>query len=340
MNILIIKLAAKGDVLRTTGILPALKDKYPGSNLYWLVNESGREVLEGLTMIDRIFVYKKGRDKKYAAKFRKMKLDLVISLEESENAAGIASGLGAEKVGFILENGKVRPTPAAQSYWMMSSLGPAPQNDVLKKNNRKTYQQLLKEMLSLDTEPGRPLLNIGDKDMRFASRFLPGDRQNTVGLSFGSGNRWPTKRLALDRAAEFVKIMNKDGNKVVIFAGEDESREVDILKKEFPGILCAYRLPIRRMAAVMRGCSAVVTTDSFPLHVALAAGTRVLALFGPTSAAEIDIFGLGKKLVSPVECTCCYRKACDKVPFCMDKFSAEALMGHIKELPPVKAGNG
>ncbi|PIU40254.1 MAG: glycosyl transferase, partial [Candidatus Omnitrophica bacterium CG07_land_8_20_14_0_80_50_8] len=46
MRILIIKLGAMGDVLRTTPLLPALRKKYPGSKITWLVEARCRGVLE------------------------------------------------------------------------------------------------------------------------------------------------------------------------------------------------------------------------------------------------------------------------------------------------------
>ena len=54
-----------------------------------------------------------------------------------------------------------------------------------------------------------------------------------------------------------------------------------------------------------------------------ALGKRTVVLFGPTSAAEIELYGLGEKVVPKMECLSCYKTSCDFVPNCMDLISTE-----------------
>jgi heptosyltransferase-2 len=75
----------------------------------------------------------------------------------------------------------------------------------------------------------------------------------------------------------------------------------------------------------------VVTGDTLALHVALGLEKRVVALFGPTSAAEIDLYGLGSKVVAPLDCVCCYNPVCDRSPSCMDSIGAERVYEQVVE---------
>jgi heptosyltransferase II len=59
------------------------------------------------------------------------------------------------------------------------------------------------------------------------------------------------------------------------------------------------------------------------MHLSLALGKRTVVLFGPTSAAEIDLYGLGEKVVPDMTCLSCYKTSCDFVPNCMDLISAD-----------------
>ncbi|MGB9613113.1 MAG: hypothetical protein ACPL4K_02915 [Candidatus Margulisiibacteriota bacterium] len=43
---------------------------------------------------------------------------------------------------------------------------------------------------------------------------------------------------------------------------------------------------------------------------------RTTSLLGPTSAAEIELYGLGEKLTSSLVCQTCYKKGCQIVPNC------------------------
>ena len=53
IRILIVKLDALGDVLRTTSILPAIKKKYPVSEITWVTKKNAFLLLEGNPYIDR-----------------------------------------------------------------------------------------------------------------------------------------------------------------------------------------------------------------------------------------------------------------------------------------------
>jgi heptosyltransferase-2 len=59
------------------------------------------------------------------------------------------------------------------------------------------------------------------------------------------------------------------------------------------------------------------------MHIALARGRRTVALFGPTSSAEIEMYGFGEKVVPAMACLSCYKTSCDFVPNCMDLISTE-----------------
>ena len=62
----------------------------------------------------------------------------------------------------------------------------------------------------------------------------------------------------------------------------------------------------------------MITGDTLAMHLSLALGRRTIVLFGPTSAAEIEMYGLGEKVVPHMECLSCYKPKCDFVPYCMD----------------------
>jgi heptosyltransferase-2 len=70
----------------------------------------------------------------------------------------------------------------------------------------------------------------------------------------------------------------------------------------------------------------VVTGDTTALHLAVGLRKKVVALFGPTCAQEIELYGRGEKIVSPLSCSPCYRRSCDRDPNCMKTVSAEEVL--------------
>jgi heptosyltransferase-2 len=57
----------------------------------------------------------------------------------------------------------------------------------------------------------------------------------------------------------------------------------------------------------------------------------MVVLFGPTSAAEVDLYGLGRKITAEMDCLCCYRQTCDKSPNCMESISMDTVDRSIGE---------
>jgi ADP-heptose:LPS heptosyltransferase len=52
----------------------------------------------------------------------------------------------------------------------------------------------------------------------------------------------------------------------------------------------------------------------------------VVALFGPTAAAEVDLQGNGTKILSDLDCLCCYRTTCTRQPSCMERIAPERVL--------------
>ena len=78
----------------------------------------------------------------------------------------------------------------------------------------------------------------------------------------------------------------------------------------------------------------VVSGDTLSLHIAIALKKKVVALFGPTCAQEIELYGRGIKIVSSKGCTPCYKHKCSKEPICMDLISAKEVFNVIQKLIP------
>lgn len=336
MKLLLIKLGAKGDVLRTTGILPALKEKYPGADIYWMVSLEAEEILKGVPYIKEVFKLDKNGFLSLLHKIKNMDFQLVINLDESFYAGYLTATLPVKKIGFIYREGYIYPTLTFFDLWRMGIFGPYPKNDRLKKKNRFTYQELLRRALGLNSRLSKPILNLNQEDENFAEGYLKnqGWKSNVplIGINFGASQNWNTKRLPLFKVIELREAFKKMNFNVVILGGEEESKEIEILKEKFPTDFFANNLPLRRFAAIIKRCSLLVTADTLALHIDLAVGTKVLALFGPTAVQEVELYGLGEKIVAPVNCVCCYKKYCDRIPFCMEEFDISLLVKKAEKI--------
>lgn len=334
MNILLIKLGAMGDVLRTTGVLKPLKKKYKNAELSWLVGMESYSLLKSNPRIDSLIPLKHDDINEISAKLEHKKYDLIINLEESINTSEWTSGSGSNKIGFIYEDSRILPTKTAYEYWEMSAFGPKPENDRLKKKNKKTFQVFMQEILEID-HVGPPELFLNDTAKKFAEEYLKeksiAETDNIIGINFGSGQRWPTKRIPLEKLREIINLLESGDDKILILGGESENESLEILKREYPSLLFASCLEIAKFAALISKLTFLITTDTLAMHIAISQKIDMIALFGPSSADEVDLFGHGEKIITDLECYCCYRKKCGKDPFCMAMFNADEIIKTLKK---------
>jgi heptosyltransferase-2 len=96
--------------------------------------------------------------------------------------------------------------------------------------------------------------------------------------------------------------------------------------------------PVRHFAGLLDRCHVVVTGDTLAMHLSIALGKRTVVVFGPTSAPEIELYGLGEKVVPDMTCLGCYKTSCDFVPNCMDLISTsmmeEAVVRQLRIVRP------
>jgi heptosyltransferase-2 len=86
-----------------------------------------------------------------------------------------------------------------------------------------------------------------------------------------------------------------------------------------------------RFAALIEQCKVIVTSDSLAVHTAAARKVPAVVLFGPTSAAEIELYGRGTKIVPPgLECLVCYLPRCDRVPHCQALIEPKVVLAAVQ----------
>ena len=148
-RILILKLAAMGDVLRTTPLLSALKDKYPESHITWVVGTTSYSLLQGSKQIDRLLEFNLNTRMGLLVE----EFDLLLSLDKDASAASWAMQVKAtEKKGFGLSRyGNIFPLNPESKYAFELGLD----NELKFNKNQKTYQEIIFEVVGLQYQ-GEP----------------------------------------------------------------------------------------------------------------------------------------------------------------------------------------
>jgi heptosyltransferase-2 len=322
-TVLIIKLDAIGDVLRTTTLLPALKEVHPHAAITWITRDAAVPLLERNPYLVEVLAY--GPDSLVHLATRSF--DRVINLDAGKISSGLASAARSpRKDGFLLhETGHVVPTNDAARTWLEMGV-----YDDLKRQNTRTYQDRMADILGLPTNGLRYVLELAEEERVRAREHLAKlglDLQTPIiGLNTGAGGRWPLKQWQLDGFVELIERIHVEMDAQVLLLGGKAERERHQLLAErsaVPIFDAGNENGLRHFAALTAECSVVVSGDTLAMHIALATERQVVVLFGPTSSAEIDLYGMGEKVIPDMGCLVCYKGACDFVPNCMDLISVD-----------------
>ena len=334
MKILIIKLAAIGDVLRTTSILKGLNEKYPQSEIFWLTAKESYDILKNNGYIDKILVTDKETNSSLKEEF-----ELIISLDDNFEAIKLASSLKKKKlIGAYTANNEIRYTDSSAPWFDMGLLSKYGKKraDELKKENKKTYQQIISGILGIKS--AELMLKLEKKELEFAEEFAKKNNIKkgglVIGLNTSAGKRWELKKWSIEKTAALADKLARELNaKVLLFGGPEEFERNERIKKLAKNIIGAgCNNSLLEFASLIDLCSMIVTSDSLAMHIGIALKKKVVALFGPTSASEIDLYGKGRKIISGLECVSCYKKICSIKPSCMDAITVEQVFNAVKEL--------
>ena len=351
-RILIIKLGATGDVLRTTPLLAAIKKKYTDSFITWLTFPEAEEVLKFNPLIDCLLVYNLGS----ILRLERESFDLVLSLDKMAEATALVTKIkGREKRGFYMgDKGELLPLNKEADYAYRLGL-----DDKLKfKQNKKSYQEMIFEIAGLPYEREEYILNLTPQENDYTGSLRKRYRlhkKKVVGLNTGCGKVFDTKKWTIDGFVKVAKSLNTSAalsinpehaervNKhevaTLILGGPEEVERNKIISKCLKGIKgkaistgCCNTL--RQFISIIDLCDVVVTGDTIALHLAIALKKKVIALFGSTSSNEIDLYGRGEKLIGHAPCSPCYKSNCDKDKgnICMSSITPEMVLNSIKKL--------
>ncbi len=325
-KILLIKLGAEGDVLRTTPLLYGLREKYPGTEITWLTAKGSVPLLKNNPFIDRILTDFVRLENFY---------DLVINLDKDTRALRTATRLGAgKKFGFGVKNGKICALNDESDYALRLGI-----DDELKfKKNKKTYQEIIFEQCSLKYKRQEYILELSPKQREFSKRFAERHKLPSsvwkIGLNTGCGPKYPKKKWTTDGFVQLARRLTGEGAKVFLLGGPREIRRNQEIIRELNSeiIDTGSNNSLEDFVSIINCCDLVVSGDTVAMHLAIALKKKVVALFGPTCPEEIDLYNRGVKIISPIPCSPCYKKICKKKPDCMESISSEEVLVAVGKL--------
>lgn len=358
-KILIIKTGALGDVLRTTSILPGLHARYPDCRITWVVSAAASSLVAPNALNrDECLVHEVVRHPAPLPPVEGARLpepapgrsawDRVLSFDDEPDLARIAWEQAGGRAGvdsgvlsgaYRDDSGAVRYTADTAPWFGMGLLSEhgKEEADRLKKANELSHPRIFADMLGI--EMGEPRLFVSKPASDFAREFarrtgLTG-RFPLIGFNTGAGGRWESKKLSVAKTVELALELHRrfEGSSTVLLLGgpdeEERNREIRERAGEAAHVVDAgTRNTLHHFAALVDRLDLLVTSDSLALHVGVARKVPIVAFFAPTSAAEIELYGRGEKVVSTAPDYCTYRPVVDTSTLTVERL-ADAVMRSV-----------
>lgn len=260
MNILIIKLGAAGDVLRTTSLLNIL----PGE-IDWITSDENNLLLTGNPRINNSVPWSR------ASSLANSRYDLVLNLEDSVEVGRFINSLKYKELfgSYIDKSDKLTYTESAKNWFdlgLISRFGKI-KADELKFINRRSYQDIVFSCLGYTFN--------GEK--YFCPQTAESDLTGDIAISNTAGPVWPMKRWAF--YTELKTELEETGFKVNILPA---------------------RPSLWQHIADVRNHKCLISGDSLPMHIALGSDLKCVTLFLCTSPWEIHDYSVQTKIVSPL----------------------------------------
>jgi len=361
-RILIMRLAAHGDILMATPVVQAIREAKPNAYITWIAERKEKQSIDAHPAVDELILWDSPYFKRFlrkvnwlgwlveALKFRRLlrdrHFDAFISYQPEEWPL-LMLGSGAQNTIGIFDTFRAfyRSKTTSQYRRLYKH---AFAHEQLPPHRTDQYLMALPP-LGIDPDVSK-LMHMGftSEDRVTARRFiaphLAGHDAPYVVLA--PMTTWTSRCWPAERFAELGDRLEHDGYRVVLISSSAE-HEAAVVEK-VSGLMtrkpvtAAGTLPFRAMAALLADAAALVSGDTGPMHVAAAVGAPFVALFGSTPVDNLaPLAGPGVVLSHSVPCGPCYQKHClladpDK-NLCMRKITVDEAYAAFRSL--VNAGS-
>jgi heptosyltransferase III len=343
---LVIQLRHHGDVLLTSPVFTALRNRVPALEIDALVYADTREMLDLHPAVAQVHVVeRRWKEASAAARLaaewrlfgalRSRSYDLVIHLSEHPRGAWLARSLGARHA--VAPDFARKPRSWKTSFTHLYPLPPH-----ARRHRVEINLDSLRRIGLQPTEEERKLVLVPGVDAeRHVDALLAANGLSAKRfIHFHPASRWQFKCWPPERAAGLIEVLSRRGERLVLTAAPDE-REMALIAaiRKGPGaqvVDLSGKLSLKQLAALAARAKLFVGVDSAPMHIAAAMQTPVVALFGPSGELEWSPWRVPHRIVASVEHLCrpCGNDGCGggKVSECLTRLPVEAAVAAVDSL--------
>lgn len=332
-NILVVSSTAIGDTLLSTPAIKAVRERYPNAKIIAHFNKVNMEIFEDNPHIDGIILYYGGYKRFFRTirEFRKHKFDLVLIFHGNEPQATPMAYLSGAR--FILK------LPNTNEYKFLLS---NKEHTIKWEEMGHAIERRLRvaALAGCSDKDKKMVLPVEVKDEEAVFEFLKkeGIQGNNIVIGFQVGASTISRMWFAERFVELGKrlISAYSMIKIVLTGSPAEKDYCNDIARGIGDrvVLSAGKLPLRQVPALIKQFKVLVTGDTGIMHIAIALGTSVVALY---AVADYRITGpyydLEKHRVIQKWKTCetCVSKKCEYQK-CMENISVDEVFSAVADV--------
>ena len=315
-----------GDAVMTLPALRELRRALPAAHITLLARPSVSAVFEREAVADRVLLYPSNGSfgwRQTAVALRTERFEAAVLFQNAFEAALLARWARVPVRCGYARDGR---------SWLLTHAVPVPRQGEIPVHECYYYLELLRRLSVLPELPRvnqirltrPPSRELGRR--RLAGFGLPDAFRGPVvginpGAAFGTAKRWfPSRFAAVGRA------LAAQGAAVVLFGAASERALAEAVAANIgPKVVStAGRTSLAEFLELVAGCDLFLTNDTGTMHLAAAAGVRVLAIFGATDEVATAPLGPHVRIIKkPVPCSPCKLRDCPIDHRCMHAVETE-----------------
>ncbi|MGA9769421.1 MAG: lipopolysaccharide heptosyltransferase II [Blastocatellia bacterium] len=317
-RILVFAYHGLGNFIMYTPALRLLRERYPKARIDLQVgNSTGcEEVLAGASLFDNVYNIRYaagfGAWIKRAREIRATRYDLTINEFHSHSwplALLVAASGAPYRLGHVTSPGWSARFSRYSFIFNMPVLMREDEHEI------ERYLDLVREAGAgkIELDEARTLIHLTNEDREFAKRFLDGSRADRIiGVQPGTSIAMRWKQWPVERYRVVIERLLRDhpDSQIVLFGSPGEAEMIGDLARGLGSRVCvaAGKTTVKQVAALIERCDALICNDSGLMHVSVAVGTPVVAIYGPTDINRTAPLGpLHKIIRHEMPCSPCFK---------------------------------
>jgi heptosyltransferase-3 len=324
-KILLLKTAGIGDTILLSAIAKELKANVPAAAVTLVCTAGNLAMAKCIPEIDEMFVFDLGKPwKSLLGVFRLGRFDLLLDFASWARLNSIIAffARAALKAGFKRQG-------MFRHYVYNIRVG---HSDAV--HELENYRNLLRAV-GVESRGCLPGIRVDDAA---ATSLVGGNGNYVVFHCFPGGYRSYLREWPAARWLELARRIFAQGDFVVLTGGADDAPKAELLARTlrlWDKRCCqlAGKLSLAEVSTVAKNARAVVSVQTGIMHLAAAAGARVVGLHGPTSPLRWGPIGANATAVTP-QCGCApclslgFEYKCEDGK-CMGTISADTVFAEI-----------